>query len=209
MKKMKQTLEGLGLEKQITLTDLPDIDLYIDQVIQLFENTFGSVRRNDEDKVLTKTMINNYAKGKIFIPIKNKKYSKEHLILISLIYHLKGGLTLNDIKATLHGINKRIMEENIDLNGFYQSYLDLYEENAERFAQEAGERITAANKEAEKFANEEGDYIEKVLNIISFITMSNFYRRMAEKYVDEIIEEMNVIEPEKKQEKKPDKKKQG
>lgn len=207
MKKIMQTLEELGLDKQITLNDLPDIDLYIDQVIQLFENTFGSVRRNDEDKVLTKTMINNYAKGKIFIPIKNKKYSKEHLILISLIYHLKGGLTLNDIRVTLNGINKRIMEENIDLNGFYQSYLNLSEKNAELFGKEAGERITAANREAEKFANEEDDYLEKVLNIASFITMSNFYRRMAEKYVDEIIEEMNAMEPEKKQEKKAEKKK--
>lgn len=209
MEKMKQTLEELGLEKQITLNDLPDIDLYIDQVIQLFENTFGSVRRNDEDKVLTKTMINNYAKGKIFIPIKNKKYSKEHLILISLIYHLKGGLTLNDIKATLNGINNRIMDEKMDLNGFYQSYLNLYEKNAEQFAQEAEERITAARKEAMKFVNEEDGYLEKVLNIASFITMSNFYRRIAEKYVDEIIEEMNAVEPDKKQEKKPDKKKQG
>lgn len=198
MEKMKQMLKEMDFEKQITLNDLPDIDLYIDQVIQLFEKTFGSVRRNSDDKVLTKTMINNYAKGKIFIPIKNKKYSKEHLILISLIYQLKGGLSLNDIKISLDGINKRIMEESMDLEGFYQSYLDLYAKNAEQFALEALERLQAADKEAEKFANEEDDYLKKVLYITSFITMSNFYRRVAEKYVDEIMEEMNVKEPEKK-----------
>lgn len=198
MEKMKHMLKEMGFEKQITLNDLPDIDLYIDQVIQLFEKNFGSVRRNNEDKVLTKTMINNYAKGKIFIPIKNKKYSKEHLILISLIYQLKGGLSLNDIKVSLDGINKRIMEESMDLDGFYQSYLDLYAKNAEQFVQEVEERIVAADKEAEKFASEEDDYLQKLLYITSFITMSNFYRRVAERYVDEIMAEMNVKDPEKK-----------
>ena len=54
-----------------------------------------------DEKVLTKTMINNYAKGKLFIPIKNKKYSKQHIMLINLIYQLKGALSINDIKIDI------------------------------------------------------------------------------------------------------------
>lgn len=42
--------------------------------------------RIDDEKVLIKIMINNYVKGKLFIFIKNKKYLKEYMILISLIY---------------------------------------------------------------------------------------------------------------------------
>ena len=83
MENIKQIIDSLGIETSLTLEEIPKIDLYMDQVIQLFENKFSESKRNEEDKILTKTMINNYAKGKLIFPIQNKKYSKEHLILIS------------------------------------------------------------------------------------------------------------------------------
>ena len=86
---MMKIIEQSQHEK-IQLNEIPEIDLYMDQVIQLFENKLSDSKRNEEDKVLTKTMINNYAKAKLLMSIKNKKYSKEHLILMSLIYELKG-----------------------------------------------------------------------------------------------------------------------
>ena len=98
-------LKSLHLEKQLTLDDLPQVDLYMDQVIQLFEGVYGETLRNSAEKVLTKTMINNYSKGKLLFPIKNKKYTNDHLILMSLIYQLKGGLSITDIKTSLDEIN--------------------------------------------------------------------------------------------------------
>jgi hypothetical protein len=81
MKNVKEILNKLSLETNISLQEMPDIDLYMDQVIQLFDHTYRNKKRNNDEKVLTKTMINNYAKGKLFIPIKNKKYSNKHLIV--------------------------------------------------------------------------------------------------------------------------------
>ena len=85
----------LGLEKNIELSEIPELDLYMDQVIQMFEGKFSSSKRNEEEKLMTKTMINNYAKAKLLMSIKKKKYSKEHVILMSLIYSLKGGLSMD------------------------------------------------------------------------------------------------------------------
>ena len=85
-------IKDVNVDEKIKLNDIPEIDLYMDQVIQLFEANLGSVKRKEEDKVLTKTMINNYAKANLLMSIKNKKYSKEHLLLMSLIYDLKGSL---------------------------------------------------------------------------------------------------------------------
>ena len=79
--------------------DIPNIDLYMDQVMQLFESKLSYTKRNNDDKVLTKTMINNYAKANLLMKIRNKKYTKDHLILMGLIYNLKGGLSLTDIKT--------------------------------------------------------------------------------------------------------------
>ena len=99
-----EILNSLPLESNIKLDEVPEIDLYMDQVIQLFESKLSNQKRNDDEKILTKTMINNYAKGKLLLPIKNKKYSKEHIILMSLIYNLKGALSINDIKLSLDKI---------------------------------------------------------------------------------------------------------
>jgi len=90
---INELLETLHLEKNIKLEDIPNVDLYVDQVVQLFENTYADTTRTDDEKVLTKTMINNYAKGKLFIPIKNKEYSKEQdnfciTCLIRMNHHL-------------------------------------------------------------------------------------------------------------------------
>lgn len=186
MDNIKQMIEELNLDNQITLDDIPQIDLYMDQVIQLFENKFNSSKRNEEEKVLTKTMINNYAKGKLFFPIKNKKYSKEHLILISFIYQLKGALSINDIKETLTKVNEKIPNEDFDLDRFYNSFLQLAEKNRRSFKEDVELKSSNVIEEVEQLKIQDSTELEKILMIASLVNMSNLYRRVAEKLVDEI-----------------------
>lgn len=189
MEKINEILEQLVLETNLSLDEIPNIDLYMDQVIQLFENKFADSKRNDEEKVLTKTMINNYAKGKLIFPIKNKKYSKEHLILMSLIYQLKGALSINDIQVTLDGINKRIIKDDIEIDSFYNSYLALSKKNVADFNEDIVERVKDVNEEVSKMDDRNAAYLEQVLMISSLVHMSNLYRKVAEKLVDDIVVE--------------------
>ncbi|WP_062352833.1 DUF1836 domain-containing protein [Bacillus kwashiorkori] len=199
MENIMQILKRLDLEKNITLDDIPNIDLYMDQVIQLFESVFNSTRRDENEKVLTKTMINNYAKGGLFFPIKNKKYSKEHLLLISLIYQLKGTLSIQDIKAVLAGINKKISEEEFTLDAFYNSYIELTKKNVSSFYDEIPKTAESVKKELEHFTSDkDANYLEKALLITSLVHMSSLYRRVVEKLVDSIIEEQSEEKPKNK-----------
>ncbi|WLR54169.1 DUF1836 domain-containing protein [Mesobacillus subterraneus] len=191
MNNLEQLLAELKLENNIALEDIPEIDLYMDQVIQLFEKNFGCSTRNEDEKVLTKTMINNYAKGKLFFPIKNKKYSKEHLILISLIYQLKGGLSIQDIKQTLEGVNQKTESGDIQLGHFYQSYLKLYEKNVEIFSEDVLKTEQDVKQEVKRLDADDPEELETVLLIASLINISNFYRRTAEKLVDRLGAEIN------------------
>jgi hypothetical protein len=184
MENIEQLIETLGLDQQLTLEEIPKIDLYMDQVIQLFESKFDLVKRNDQDKILTKTMINNYAKGKLLFPIKNKKYSREHLILIALIYQLKGALSINDIKITLDGVNEKIITGDFQLETFYNNYLHLITKNVEDFKESMKEQSAVVSS----LTNE--DNLETVLLIASLAQMSNLYRRAAEKLVDQINEQV-------------------
>ncbi|MEK4501476.1 MULTISPECIES: DUF1836 domain-containing protein [Bacillus] len=183
MENINTLLETLHLEKNITLEDIPNVDLYVDQVVQLFENTYTDTTRTDDEKVLTKTMINNYAKGKLFIPIKNKKYSKEHMILISLIYQLKGALSINDIKSSLEHINESLLsDDSFELNTLYKDYLTLTENNVESFKQDVNNRVS----EVSEISSLEDPKLEKFLLLNSLVNMSNMYRRLAEKLVDDL-----------------------
>ncbi len=182
-------LNKLNDEKNITVDEIPDIDLYMDQVIQLFENKYGGTKRNEDEKILTKTMINNYAKGKLFMPVKNKKYSKEHLLLISLIYQLKGTLTIKDIKDTLDGVNKKVTEEGFLIDGLYNSYLRENDRNKAFLMEDIPMRMKNVQAELADMEDPDKAYLEKVLFIASLANMSNLYRRIAEKLVDEIVEE--------------------
>lgn len=178
-------LKNLNVEQKIKLEDIPDLDLYMDQVIQLFENNLSDTKRNDDDKVLTKTMINNYAKAKLLMSIKNKKYTKEHLILMSLIYELKGSLSISDIKHILDNIvSKYENNEEYDLRGLYNTFLEINSEDCIRFEESICEKVDSL-KEALQKNSIDGEYEEKFLLISSVISMSNMYRRMGEALIDE------------------------
>ena len=180
-------IEELALEKNISLEEIPEIDLYMDQVIQLFENKYNDCKRNTEDKILTKTMINNYAKGKLLIPIKSKKYSKEHLILMSLIYNLKGGLSLGDIKTCLNPIiNQYENGEEINLREIYKVYLEQSKDDTESFKKDVLNRELSVKDKVKDVKNKE--FEEKFLLLCSMINMSNMYRKMGEKLIDEFFE---------------------
>jgi len=185
MIKINELIEKLDLDKKIELEDIPEIDLYMDQVIQLFDNKFA--KSDSDEKILTKTMINNYAKAKLLFPIKNKKYSKKHIILISLIYHLKGALSINDIKDTLNGLNKKIHDENdLNVDDLYNSFLKINEQNVTNFKSDLQSRVNEVTSHLNEIDQKDLDYFEQLLCIASFVNISNLYKNAAEKLVAEI-----------------------
>ena len=97
-------IKSLKLDELIELESIPNIDLYMDQVITLFDEKLGYTKRKEDDKLLTKTMINNYIKDKLLMPAKKKKYTKEHIILMILLYEMKQILTISDIKSIFNNI---------------------------------------------------------------------------------------------------------
>ena len=85
-----QSLNKSDLKTQ----DIPELDLYMDQIMTLFENNLSDNKRFKDDKLLTKTMINNYSKAGVIKPVKGKKYTKEQIIGMLIIYNLKNTITI-------------------------------------------------------------------------------------------------------------------
>ncbi|NLE26419.1 MAG: DUF1836 domain-containing protein [Clostridiaceae bacterium] len=77
--------------------DLPDIDLYMDQVITYLEKQLAVFSKNEDEKFITPAMINNYVKNEIIPRPLNKKYTREHLAHLISVLNLKNILSLMDI----------------------------------------------------------------------------------------------------------------
>lgn len=175
----------------INLDNFPELDLYMDQVIQLFESKLSYTKRNEDDKLLTKTMINNYAKGNLLMKIKNKKYTKEHLILIGLIYNLKGALSLSDIKTMFDPIIEAFSkEEDYPLYDVYESFLKIYDLNLQNLSSSAKDIYENVRKLINDENDKLGEFEEKFLLICAYVSMSNLYRRMSEKIIDECLSDL-------------------
>lgn len=184
-----EILNGLKLESNIKLDEIPEIDLYMDQVIQLFESKLSDQKRNQDEKILTKTMINNYAKGKLLLPIKNKKYSKEHIILMSLIYNLKGALSINDIKLSLDEIINKPEEENYPLRELYSCFLEDCVIDEDNFRKDIINKVENINNKIDKNEALNNEFEKRFLLLCSLVNMSNMYRKMSEKLIDEFFNE--------------------
>lgn len=92
---IKKIIQELIDRKDMREDEIPDIYLYMDQLLSLFDEKFTY---NYGEQKLTKTMINNYAKGGIVQPAYKKKYNKEHILMIVVICMLKREISISEIK---------------------------------------------------------------------------------------------------------------
>jgi hypothetical protein len=140
MKPSKELLDELvsRLEKPsyIHPQDIPDIELYMDQVTTFMDDRLTGTKRHPEDKALTKTMINNYAKDRLLPSPNKKKYSKDHMLLLIFIYYFKNLISLSDIETIFApmtekhfgaGAGKEAGREEPSLSEIYSAVVSLCE----------------------------------------------------------------------------------
>ena len=96
---LESILQSLDRIDYIKPEDIPGIDLYMDQVTTFMDSHLSASRRYEDDKILTKTMINNYAKNHLLPPPEKKKYSREHMLLLIFIYYCTNSKTNLSIRT--------------------------------------------------------------------------------------------------------------
>jgi len=186
-KTLNEIIKELELAESIELDSIPDIDLYMDQVITLFDNKLTHTKRHAEDKLLTKTMINNYTKDKLLMPAVKKKYTKEHIMLMILLYQLKHILTIGDIKTLFGMIIKEDAVDPKKLSDIYQTYLNCKARLVETFEISVEETTQALTEEIHKIGLSEDEPIQNMLLAIMLTEKAAYYKRLAEKIIDEKI----------------------
>ncbi len=164
--------------------DIPSIELYMDQVTTFMEKELSGNKRYHEDKVLTKTMINNYSKNDLLPPSNKKKYSKDHIILLIYIYYLKNFLSISDIQNLLKPLNDNHFHQT---NGI--TMLDIYSQIfqlEQAYGIKIQESVQYIYETADKQYPEDNDYL-KTLSMILLLSYDIYAKKqLVEKLIDSI-----------------------
>jgi len=205
---LNSILKSISRIDYVKSTDIPNIDLYMDQVTSFMEKQLKSTKRNADDKVLTKTMINNYAKNDLLPAPAKKKYSKEHLLLLTFIYYFKNILSMKDIETLLGTITKKYFGNDGDITiAHIYDEVCAFEKERTKLLQEDIESMF--HNSMETFSDVEGED-RQTLQLFSFIcslSMDVYVKKLLiEKLIDEIpvpdekdVKEKDVKEPKAKE----------
>ena len=170
---LNSILNSLDRIEYIKAEDIPDIDLYMDQVTTFMESHLRNSARNPQsDKILTKTMINNYAKNNLLPPPIKKKYSKDHVLLLIFIYYYKGILSISDIQDLLKPIKERFFAngKEFDLSSVYEEVRGLEQDQTAVMKADLEEKFRIAQKSFENAPEDSQEF----LKFFSFICMLSF-----------------------------------
>nr|WP_317427235.1 DUF1836 domain-containing protein [uncultured Blautia sp.] len=186
---LNSILASISRIDYIKTEEIPNIDLYMDQVTTFMEEHLAASKRHTEDKILTKTMINNYAKNHLLPPPVKKKYSREHLLLLTFIYYFKNILSINDIQVLLAPLTEKYFsqEDGIQLTDIYEDIMNLELSQIEPLAKDVTRKF---NKSQESFADaEEAD--REFLQKFAFICMLSFDVYVKKQVIEQLIDHMS------------------
>lgn len=190
-------LDNLAKVEYIKPEDIPNIDLYMDQVTTFMDDRLRKKTRNPgEDKILTKTMINNYAKNDLLPPPEKKKYNKEHMLLLIFIYYYKTILSISDIQTLLKPITKEFFktEEEFSLESVYREVFGMEEEQMQHLKQDVLDKLKTADKTFEDAPEQEREFLKK----FSFICLLSFDVYVKKLLVEKLVDGLRDEEAEKK-----------
>ncbi len=144
---------------------LPDIDLYMDQVVTYLEKQLKILATSSLDKQITSSMINNYVKGEVISAPVSKKYNREHLSLIEEICILKQVLSIAEIKEIIQNRYSN------------QSYIDVFNEFKDLHSKENKAAVEYALNGLSKIPNNNTEDLTKLsldlaLKANAYITIS-------------------------------------
>ncbi|MDE6432889.1 MAG: DUF1836 domain-containing protein [Lachnospiraceae bacterium] len=166
--------------------DIPTIELYMDQVTTFMDKQLSGNKRHDEDKILTKTMINNYSKNDLLPPSDKKKYSKDHIILLIYIYYMKNFLSINDIERLLKPMTETHFQTSseITMSDIYADIFSLEQQYGVKVRESINDVYEIA---ATQFATND-DYL-KTFAMISMLSYDIYAKKqLVEKMVDSLLE---------------------
>lgn len=189
-------LQRLAKLNYIKPGDVPNIDLYMDQVTTFMDEHLSDVKRYEDDKILTKTMINNYTKNDLLPPPVKKKYSKEHIYVLTFIYYLKNILSISDIQKLLNPLTDKFFnkEELLDLEYIYSEIYNMEKAQIASLSKDVVERTQVAKEAFLDVENEEDKDFLQLFSLVGLLSFDVYMKKnIIESLIDDYTNKANVL----------------
>lgn len=199
MQKMLKSIDYIKTE------DIPNIGLYMDQVTTFMDKQLKACKRYDDDKILTKTMINNYAKNNLLPAPEKKKYSKEHVLTLIFIYYFKNILSISDIQALLNPLTNHYFgnKDGFNMEDIYNEVFDLEKEESDKLLKDLGKKYSIARQTFQDFPEEDREFLQN----FSFICLLSYDVYLKKMIIENVIDQFSPkhVKSDKKEAPKSDK----
>lgn len=160
--------------------DIPDITLYMDQMTSFIDEKLKGFKKEEDDKLLTKTMINNYTKNKLLPPSDKKKYTKRHVMLLILIYFYKNVLSFSDIKSLCNlSIYESFEREDGSLSKLYDILVSIEADKKDEIISDLKNRLESAKGKAKDFNSENVE----LFTFLSDIVLEVYFKQHLIEYI--------------------------
>ena len=188
---LESIVESLSKMEYVKSSKIPNIDLYMDQVLTFMNGHLEHVKRYENDKIMTKTMINNYAKNHLLPSPDKKKYSKEHIMVLMFIYYFKNILSIGDIQSILNPLTNRYFANGKELNleKIYEEVFTLEKGQIEQLI----ETLTKDYQRAGNTFVDEAEEDKEFLQIFSFICMLSYDIYIRKQIIEKMIDEFDIL----------------
>lgn len=185
---LNSILDSISRIDYVRPKSIPDIELYMDQVTTFMEAQLKSSKRYEEDKILTKTMINNYAKNNLLPPPIKKKYSKEHVLILIFIYYFKNILSIKDIETILKPLTDRYFgtDESFNLTSLYEEICQMEKSRVDALKTELKELYKMSEDSCQTAKEEDKEY----LLLFTFICSLSFDVYVKKLLIEKLIDEL-------------------
>ena len=189
-------LQRLAKLNYIKPGDVPNIDLYMDQVTTFMDEHLSDVKRYEDDKILTKTMIKTSTKNPPPPPPVKKKYSKEHIYVLTFIYYLKNILSISDIQKLLNPLTDKFFnkEELPDLEYIYSEIYNMEKAQIASLSKDVVERTQVAKEAFLDVENEEDKDFLQLFSLVGLLSFDVYMKKnIIESLIDDYTNKANVL----------------
>lgn len=192
---LESIIESLSKMEYVKSSEIPNIDLYMDQVLTFMNGHLEDAKRYENDKIMTKTMINNYAKNHLLPAPDKKKYSKEHIMVLMFIYYFKNILSIGDIQSILNPLTNRYFANGRELNleKIYEEVFSLEKGQIEQLIETLSKDFQRAGTTFVDEAEEDKEFLQ----IFSFICMLSYDIYIRKQIIEKMIDEFSILKNDK------------
>ena len=182
------SLKGIDYVKP---EEIPNIDLYMDQVTTFIESQLAPSNHRKDGKLLTKTMINNYAKNDLLPPPEKKKYNKDHMLTLIFIYYFKSVMSISDIQSIMNPITDKYFgkkDEHLNLTDIYNEVFSLEHQETKNIMKDLVKKFNKSMQTFENVSEEEASLLHR----FTLICMLSYDIYIKKSIIEGIIDQINT-----------------